>query len=173
MSFYISQGIGFIGMALIFISFQQNDKRRILWIQAGAGLVFALHFILLGAPTGMSMNLVEIPRNLILSRKHEKKYQIMWAVIFIAAFAAVGVLTQESIFSLFPISAMSCSTIVFSLKNPRMIRFLSLPVSVLWLTYNILSSSIAGIMTESFCLVSLFTAIFRFDVFTKKNDTAL
>jgi len=166
---YIAQGIGFIGMALVFIAFQQNEKRKILWIQASAGAVFVIHFLLLGAWTGMGMNFLEIPRNMVFAKK-ENKNQVLWTVLFITAFIVLGVFTWESSMSLFPIIAMCLSTVAFSLKNPKHIRFCSLPVSALWLTYNIISLSIAGTLTENFCLLSILIAIIRFDVFRKNKE---
>ena len=164
MKFYVAQGVGLVGMALIFVSFQQNDKRKILCIQAVSALIFAAHFILLGAFTGVGMNLLEIPRNLVFAHKHEKKRQRILTAAFVAAFWLLGAFTWENLYSLFPACAMSISTVVFSLQKPRYIRFCSLPVSMLWLTYNILVFSVAGALTESFCLLSILIAIFRFDV---------
>jgi hypothetical protein len=158
-------------MVLVFIAFQQNEKKKILWVQASAGLVFSIHFFLLGAFTGMGMNMVEIPRNLVLAREHNKKWQIIWVSVFIALFAAFGIFTWESPMSLFPVFAVSLSTVAFSLKKPRSIRFCQVPVSVLWLVYNVVSFSIAGILTESFCLLSVLIAILRFDILKKKENS--
>ena len=175
MIFYVAQGVGLIGMILSFISFQKNEKRKILWIQASSAFTWAVHFILLGifidagAFTGAGMNLVEIPRNLIFAQKHKKRRQRILTAVFITAFVISGVLTWESIFSLFPIIAMSISTVVFSLQNPRYIRFFMMPVSIFWLVYNIISFSFAGVLTESFCLCSILIAIFRFDILKMEN----
>ena len=168
--FYIAQGIGFIGMVVMFIAFQQNDKRKLLWVQASASAVFTAHFLLLGAFTGMGMNLVSIPRNLIFARKPAKKQQLIWTAVFIAAFAAFGIITWDTVFSLFPVIAMSLSTIVFSLKEPRYIRFLSLPISGFWITYNIISFSIAGVLTEAFVICSILIAIVRFDILKRTEN---
>lgn len=171
MKFYIAQGIGFIGMALVFLAFQQNKKQNILWVQAAGGIAFAVHFLLLGAWTGAAMNFLEIPRNLVFAQVKKRRW--LWTAIFVAAFAILGVLTWESPMSLFPICAMSLSTVAFSLQKPRHIRVCSVPVSVLWMTYNILSWSIAGVLTEGLCLFSIIIAIVRFDIIecrrTKSN----
>ena len=158
-------------MALVFISFQQNDKRKILWIQAGSAAVFAAHFILLGAFTGMAMNFVEIPRNLVFAHIGGRPRQWAWTAVFVAAFVILGILAWENLFSLFPVCAMSLSTVVFSLQNPRGIRFFSLPVSALWMTYNLIVLSVAGTLTEGFCLCSILIAIFRFDVLKRTENS--
>ena len=167
MRFFIAQGIGFIGLALVFIAFQHNDRRKILWIQAAGSAVFGLHFFLLGAFTGMGMNLMEIPRNLTFAREPKRKW--LFTSIFIALFVVLGVFTWESPRSLFPMIAMCLSTVVFSLQKPRSIRFFTVPVSVLWMAYNVFSFSIAGVLTEAFCLLSIVIAIFRYDILRKNK----
>jgi len=164
MNFYIAQIIGLVGIVLMFFSYQHNDKKKILWIQAFAGAVWALHYIFLGKLTGMGMNLLEIPRDLIFGYRHEKKRQRILTVSFSAAFILVGILTWENGFSAFPVCGMCVSTFVFGLRNLRNIRLFSLAASALWLVYNILVFSVAGIFTEIFCLFSIFVAIYRFDI---------
>lgn len=170
MQFYIAQGIGFVGMVLGFLTFQQNEKRKILLIQACACVMFSLHFFMLGAFTGMAMNLLEILRNFVFAQKHGKRRQLFLTICFVSAFIILGIIIWESQISLFPIVAMSLSTTAFSLQNPRNIRFCTLPASALWMTYNIFAFSLAGVLTETFCLLSVFIAMLRFDILKKTKN---
>lgn len=160
---YFAQGIGFVGMLLIFIAFQQNDKKKILIIQACAGAVFTVHFVLLGAYTGACLNAIEVFRNLVFCKK-DLKGRKFYAVAFMVLFTAFGLIYWESIYSIMPIMAMNLSTLAFNFKNPKQIRLCFLPVAVGWLIYNIVSFSIAGIVTEIFDIASLLIAFWRFDV---------
>jgi hypothetical protein len=160
--FYAAQGIGFIGMALVFFAFQQKEKRRILIIQALAAAVFCVHFLLLGAFTGMAMNMLEVPRNAVFASV--KKYQRITAAVFSAVFIILGIVTWENPLSFFPVIAMCISSFVFSFQNPRDIRFCSVFVSLLWIIYNIAAFSVAGILTEGFCLLSIIIAVIRYDI---------
>lgn len=171
MQFYIVQGIGFIGMILAFIAFQQNGKKKILWIQASAAMIFAVHFMLLRAFTGVAMNLLTIPRNLLFARKYKKQKQFLLTAAFIAAFIILGIVVWENALSLLPIVAMSISTVVFTMQNTRNIRLCSLPVSALWIIYNISALSVAGVLTESFCFISILISVYRFDIIKQKNKT--
>ena len=173
MQFYIAQGIGFIGMISVFIAFQQNEKKKILWLQAGAAITFAVHFLLLGAFTGVAMNILLIPRNLLFARKYKKSKQFILTAVFIAAFVILGIVLWENSLSLLPIIAMSISTVVFTIQNTRNIRFFSLPVSVLWIIYNISVLSIPGVLTEIICFISILIAIVRFDIPKNKNNRVL
>ena len=160
----LAQAIGFIGMIFVFAAFQQKEKKRILLVQAAAGVVFTVHFILLGAFTGAVMNVIEVARNAAFCKKGGKHQTRIFAAAFMLAFSVLGVLTWQNWFSLLPIVAMNLSTLVFCMENPRHIRICYVPVSVGWLIYNVTAFSIAGILTESFCLLSILIALFRYDI---------
>jgi len=163
MLFYIAQAVGFIGMAFLFIAFQHNDKKKILWLQAGTAAAFSIHFFMLGAFAGMAVNLLNIPRNIVFARSQRR----VWTYVFIGLFLLLGIFVWEGPLSLLPIIAACISTVVFSFENPRYIRFLSLPIVLFWMVYNIASFSVPGVMTEAFGLISISIAIFRYDIFKK------
>lgn len=169
MTAYLAQGIGFIGMIFVFIAFQNNKKKKILLFQAVAGAVFTIHFFLLGAFTGAGMNAVEVVRNLVFYREWKTKLKVFWIVLFAAVFTVSGAATWQNPISLLPIVAMNLSTVAFSFRDPKYIRLLFLPVATGWLIYNIVSFSIAGILTEVFDLASLLIAFWRFDILKKQQ----
>ena len=160
---YFAQGIGLIGMALIFSSFQTNDKKKILIIQSISGFFFTIHFLMLGVYTGAATNLVGIFRNLTFAKVESKKSKAIVIAVFTVIFAGICIFTWENIFSLFPVLAMALSTVAFSFEKPLKIRLAFLPSSVCWLVYNIVNFSIAGMLTETFNVASLSIAFARFD----------
>ncbi len=165
-----AQCIGLVGMALAFVSFQSKSSRGILFFQILASSVFSLHFFLLGAYTGMAMNLVGVARNAVSYCK-DKRWASgrCWMYVFIAAYLITGILTWESVFSIFPIVAMVLSTVAFWIKDANLLRLVYFPSSPCWLVYNIASRSVAGILTESFSLVSLLIAFIRFQLLGKEK----
>ncbi len=160
---YIAQGIGVVGMILVFVSFQMNDKRKILLFQAGAGLVFTVHFVLLGAYTGAGMNATAVARNLLFTRGERLRHKNWWVAVFVGLFVLFGVLTWQNGYSALPVCAMSLGTVGLSLRQPRQIRLCLLPVAAAWLVYNVAVFSIAGVLTEVFNIASLVIGIWRFD----------
>ncbi|GHU75622.1 hypothetical protein AGMMS49992_19980 [Clostridia bacterium] len=163
MRLIIAQAVGFVGMALVFIAFQQNDRKKILLVQSVAAVTFVIHFMMLGGYTGAMMNAVEIARNLIFRKNLSPKGKTISRWTFIALFAALGLMTWQNVFSLMPILAMGLSTYVFGMDKEKMIRRLSLPVSLLWLTYNVVTRSIPTVATEVFNITSVVIAMWRFD----------
>ena len=169
MRFYIAQGVGFIGMGLLFLSYQRNEKRQILLAQACSGVFFFIHFLLLGAATGAAMNVAGIARNLVFNKKWTRKGQAGWVVFFSLLFTAAGILTWQGTMSILPIIAMPLSNVVLSMTKPRYIRFCILPVSGLWLVYNISTFSVAGAAAEVFALSSILIAVYRFDILKREE----
>ncbi len=167
----IGQIVGFIAMAIIVISYQQKTHKNILLFQMVSGLLFTVHFLLLGAYTGAIMNLLGALRSLVYSNR-EKKFtsSVIWPILFTIGFAVSGILTWDGWISVVPLIAMIMSSIVLWIENPKINRALSIPTSTCWLVYNIkiTEPSYAGIATEIFVLTSIIIGIIRLDI-KKKN----
>lgn len=165
----VGQIIGFIAMAIIVVSYQQKSHKNILTFQMVSGLLFTIHYLLLGAYTGAVMNLLGAFRSLIYSSRGKKwASTILWPIVFSIAFLISGILTWDNSFSVFPLIAMLMSSVVLWIEQPRINRILSLPTSTCWLIYNIKTVSIPGIITEVFVLSSIVIGIIRLDI--KKKD---
>jgi hypothetical protein len=166
----ITQVIGFVAMILIVISFQQKTRKKILTLQLISMSLWTVHFLMLGAYTGMALNLVSAVRSYFYAVRETKKWANHDAipVIFFLLSVVFSVVTWAGPASLLPMAAVCISTVVLWSKNPRVIRVCSYPASISWLTFNILSGSYAGTMTEIFIQVSIIVGIIRFDI--KKKD---
>ncbi|MCL2513764.1 MAG: YgjV family protein [Oscillospiraceae bacterium] len=168
----IAQAIGFIGTAFLVISYQQKKRRGIIVFQIFCSAFFALHFYLLGAYTGCAMNVLGGLRSTVYSYSEEKKWakHNFWPVLFFIVFLAAGILTWKNIWSLLPTFAMCLSTISLWLRDPKKIRFLTSPTLPCWLVYNLMNKSIAGFITEIFTIISMATAIIRYDVLPNRKS---
>ncbi|MEN8905051.1 MAG: YgjV family protein [Clostridiales bacterium] len=168
----ITQIIGLFGFISIVYSFQNNDRRKILYFQILGNILFCLHFYLIGSPTGSAMNFLGIVRGLLFNQRNDKKWadNVIFMYIFLFVFSLAGYLTWEGIFSFLPTLGAVIGTIGLWIKNPSRIRTLCLIASPCWLIYNIHSNSIAGILTETFVTVSIIVAIVRFDFLKSINS---
>ena len=171
MLFYIAQAVGIVGLIFAVISFQKNNNKGILLFQVMAALTFFIHFTLLGAYTGAAMNLIGAARNLVFYNREKRWAQSRyWVAAFIGIYIIVGMLTWKDGFSILPIIAMTLSSVGLWIKNPKFTRLIVLPSSPCWLVYNIVSSSIAGILTETFVVTSLIIAVIRFDILKQAQE---
>ncbi len=153
-------------MTLAFISFQQNDNKKMLFYQLLCSLIFTLHFIILGAVTGAAMNLLSVARSMVFFYRYRSSWanHRVWPFVFVIIYIVSGLLTFHNIYSIFPIVATVLYTIGLYVKTPKHSRLVILAASPCWMIYNVATMSIAGIITEAFVLFSLITSIVRLDM---------
>lgn len=161
------QLIGFFAMMTNVLSFQARRRANILIIQSTGSLIWLVQFMLLGGVTGAIMNFFAMLRNIIYSQKdkHKALSSPLVTALFAVLCLGLGVysFTLEGWRSLLPSTAMLIATVAFSFKREFVIRILSLFIGPLWLVYDAISFSIAGMLCEILSLMSIATALIRFD----------
>lgn len=161
----IIQAIGGLGIIASIIAFQTKKHNQILLFKTLNEFLFAIQYFLLGAYTGMAMNLVGCVRNIIFTKQVEKgKKTIISVILFSILFTVFGIVTWGGAKSLLIIVAKVLSTVAYSNKNTTVVRGIILITSISWLIYNVCVFSIAGILCEAFTLISLVVGIIRFDI---------
>lgn len=161
----LGQVIGIIALILAVISFQQKTHKCILAFQLLANIMFVLHYGFIGAYTGALLNFVAMLRSVVFVNKGKSwADNKFWLWLFCILSVATGVITWESWRSILPIAGMVCSTVAFWINTPRYVRLVSFPSSPLWLVYNLLGKSYAGVLTEVINMTSIITAIIRLDL---------
>lgn len=158
----IVQIIGFAAIAFEVGSYQPKHRKRILGFQLIGNLLWVVHFLLLSAPTGAVLNAVGAVRAYTFNRfgSHEGRSQWLLAII-VATIFAVSLLTWQGPISLLPMTGMSLATIGMWQRDEQRIRkiiFFSWP---LWLIYNILVGSYAGVVNELLIAVSILIGLWR------------
>ncbi len=167
----ITQMIGYIGLIFSIIAFQCKAHDKIMRFKTANELIFAFQYALLGAYTGCAMNLVGSTRNLLFAYRVKKdKSNFAFQILFSVAFAVFGALTWQGPISIMIIAAKIGTTVAYGIKNTRVIRCITLPTSICWLIYNLVSSSYAGAIGEALTIASIVTAMIRIDIVgTLKN----
>jgi hypothetical protein len=163
--FILGQIWGLCAMALIVISFQCKKPARLCIIQVCACLFFVLHYLFLGlngdaaAYAGMTQNAVGLLFRGVLALSEKKKSLLSPLMLagLCAISAVVAILTYPGrLIALLPVVAnFACIGCMWT-KNSNTIRVTQLAIiSPFWITYNVFTLSVAGILTESFNLVSI------------------
>lgn len=159
------QLIGYVGLVFAVIAFQCKQHKNVMIFRTLNEVIFAIQYFCLASYTGVVMNLIGSVRNIIFARQIKKeKSTLIWQILFSLMFVVIGILTTNGIVSIMAILAKVVTTIAYSLKNTKYIRFLTLPTSICWLVYNIMCNSSAGILCEAFTICSIVTAIIRIDI---------
>lgn len=171
------QLIGILGVLASIISFQCKKHRSIMLFRSLNELFFAVQYLLLGAYTGMFMNILSSTRNFIFSKRvADGKKNTVPVIIFSALFLIFGLCTWQGPKSIMVVIAKILSSLAYGNKNPAVIRKITFVTSASWLIYNYSVFSIAGVICEALTLISIIVGIIRLDIFPalqkKKEPTA-
>ena len=161
MSVFI-QLIGFVGTALYFLSYQYKDNKTLFKVQYISYFFYVSHFFLLGALTGSMSYSVNLIRCHYLSRDNHKSNAKTICIIFCLLQVLVLIFTWNSWISLLPVIANIASTIASFTNSAKKIRATGLLINApLWIIYNCIVGSWAGVIDELICLSSLIISIIR------------
>ncbi len=167
----IAQLIGVLGMAALFMSYQQTERKKLIGCKLIADIIWVIHYLMLGAVGGAIPNFVGIFRELVFMQRSDENKK--WAkspvipIIFILINWTLAIITWKSALSLLPICASTFVTISLWVKNPKLTRTIGAPVSVAFIIYDIFVGSWIGIINESVALVSIITSYIKND---RKNN---
>lgn len=166
----VIQIIGIAAMLFSVFSFQMNKHKHIMIMQILATTLFGLQYFLLGAYTGMAVDIVATLRGIVFyHRDKEWTKSNIWIAVFIIMFILSGFLTWQGPSSLLMTSAMILNTFSFSFTKPKLVRSTILISSPLVLIYNILTGSIGGIINEVCVELSSIIGLLRYDIKRKKD----
>ena len=166
--YIIAQSIGIMAMILCIASFQGKKRNTILILQMIGMALWTLHFTLLGGYAGAAMNGLAAIRAIFYTQKGKKKWadSILLPVIFIVLFWAAGVITflttEDGLFCFVPSIAMTITSVSLFFKKEKLVRIFTFFASPVWIVYNLHAGSFPGVITESFIMVSILVALFRY-----------
>ena len=158
----IGQIIGLVAAAMIILSFQAKNTKLLFVMQTIGGVLFAVSFFMIGSITAALLNLIGLPRGLILTAGEKwNKWYILVALEL--AILGIGIFSYENYLSIVTVCAQLVGTAALWTRKGKMIRILQFCiVSPLWLFNNIMSFAIGGIITEVVSMMSVIVSIIRF-----------
>ena len=163
MRFFLVQGIGIAGTVLFFLSYQCKSNKNLFRVQFVSYLCYTVHLLLLGATTGGISYILNTVRSFCLGSKHAfLKGKTMCGIICILQLVAL-LLTWENWWSVLPVAANIAATIGGYTYNARKIRVVGMFInSPLWIVYDIIVGSWAGILDEIVTEASMIISILRY-----------
>ena len=158
----IGQIFGIIATILGFISYQVRTQRQLLFMQSSVAAAFCVHYLLIGAYSGMATNAVNIVRNIIYDRRTQRgsKSKLI-PIIFVAVQCVMCAMTWEAWYSVFVLLGAVTHTYCMSFESPQNVRKSILAVSPLVFTYDVFARSIGGIIYEPVALISAIVGILK------------
>lgn len=164
--YILSQVFIILNYVFLVITYQLKKKDKILFFNNSAQLSAGLSFICLGAYTGLAMTIISIFRNTIFMIYSEKKSVSKKANILIllgiyALMITISIFTFNGFLSLMSVLATMLATYALWQKNTKIYKILGIPISALWIIYNIYIKSIFGIVLECILMTSAIIGFVR------------
>ena len=131
--------ISILSIFLYIMSVQFKKKENILLTQIGASMCYLIVYVIKGAWSGVSIEVLEELKNLVFIKieKKNKKIPLFILIIFLSLLVAVSIYFYDGVLSLLP---LLINIILFTstyFKNPKYIRYTMLIAGLLWGIYNI------------------------------------
>ena len=160
--FIIGQVFGIIAVILGFLSYQMRTRRQILLSLSATVIALTLHYLFLGAYTGMAMNAVSLLRNIAYDYRDRKEIKSrLIPIAFTAIQVVMGIITWQAWYSIFVLVGISINTYCVGLCSSQNLRKSILVSSPLVLIYNIFTMALSGIVFEVVGIVSATIGIIR------------
>ena len=163
MTFIFIQGIGFFGTILFFLSYQFKSNKTLFRVQFASYLCYTVHLLMLGATTGGISYILNTLRSFCLGSKHAflKSKWMCWIICILQVTTLY--LTWGGCASILPVAANIVSTIGGYTHNARKIRAAGMFInSPLWIIYDIIVGSWAGILDELVSEASMILSVYRY-----------
>ena len=157
------QAVGFLGTVLFFLSYQCKSNKSLFRVQFVSYFCYTVHLLMLGAVTGGISYVLNTVRSFCLgSRVPFLKGKGMCGILCALQLVTL-VFTWDGWWSVLPVAANIASTLGGYTHNPRKIRAAGMFInSPLWIVYNIIVGSLAGILDEIVTEASMILSIYRY-----------
>jgi hypothetical protein len=143
-----AQCVGYIALFLGITAFLQKTDRRLKFMIGSQGLVYAVHFLLLGNLPASGSSFISCVRTFLALR-----YRSLWLAAAIVVFSiAMGGVLVGSGAGWLPILASCAATVAIFTLDGVPLRYVLLVCTILWLANNIITGSIGGVVLEVFVL---------------------
>lgn len=157
------QAIGFFGTILFFLSYQYKSNKALFRVQFVSYVCYTVHLLMLGAITGGMSYILNTIRSFCLGSEHAfLKSKKMCSILCLLQIAAL-LFTWDTGWSILPVAANIAATIGGYTYSARKIRLVGMCInSPLWILYDIIVGSWAGILDEIVSEASMLVSILRY-----------
>lgn len=158
--------VGVIGILSAAIIYQQKTRKGLMITKLISDAIWAVHYILLGAYTGMAICVLAVFREMIFMNRGRYRWasHIIWPIFFSAAALGTSALTWNGPISILPAAASALSVVAYWIGKPNLSRTLLFPISTAMVIYDIVTGSYAGVLNEAISMTSAVIGIIRLDI---------
>ena len=155
-------------LIMYYFTFFNVKRKLILILNSISQIMFGIHYILLGALSGTIVSFIGMIMFIIFSFKDKNKFfkSIFIPLFFVLIYSGVGLYSYFKTHIIIEILPIICNYIaIYSFfRNKEIeIKTYNIPISILWITYNIFFSAWVGLVCQIILLI--FDIIFIFKYF--------
>ena len=161
-NFLIAQAFGLIALVLVVISFQINNKKKLVNLQAIGKLCNIFEYAFLHAFSGAMVFVICVIRNYVFN-KYEK-VPIKYLIITILLVLLSLLFTYDGLISLLPVTATCIYTYALWKGNLKLIRRIDIITCSIFLLYTLRVSALMSFIATLLELTSSLLAIYRYDI---------
>ena len=114
----IAQIFGVAGIAAFIMLYQFNSMKKVLKTKMVMDVLWAMHYLLLGATSAFAVNAICLVRECVFINDDKKIFKSrIWLWIFIAFNIISAILTWKGYFSILPAMTSTLATISFNILS--------------------------------------------------------
>ena len=168
----IAQVVGLAAVVMFLLSYQQKKRKNFIMFNATSRILYIIQYLLLGAYSGAVLDILGTVSSVLAQNKDKEIIKKRVKLVVIAMnviILAAGLMLYHNIFDLFPIAGVILHTSAFWITNEKTIRKVSFIGSPFWLVYNLTSQAYGSAIGDILTMVSIATAIYRYDIRKEKT----
>ena len=159
----LGQIMGWMAALFTFLSYQCKSHKKLIIVQCLSSFSICISYLLLGAWSGMILNVVCLIRNFIIYRKDLKIFSYsFWPYALAALMGVTGALSWQGPMSLLILVALVVNTLFLYFPNVQNLRKSIVVTSTMVLIYNAYFAVWGGVVNEMIAITSALIGIFRF-----------
>ncbi len=163
----VGQIFGWLAALFTIVSYQCKAQKQLLVMQIASTVSLCISYLLLGAYSGLMLNLTALVRNYVYLSREKKVFSWKgWPIVLAGAMAVAGAASWQGPVSLIIIVALVINTLFLASDNVQNLRKSLLLTSTMVLIYNACLGVWGGVFNELFAFSSATVGLLRFK---KKN----
>ena len=161
-TFIIAQIFGAAGILAFIMLYQFNNMKKVLKIKMIMDVLWAIHYLLLGASSAFATNTICLVRECVFLNDDKKFFKSrIWLWVFVAFNIVSAIVTWKGYFSILPAMTSTLATISFKQKSVKVARAIGVTNNAMMFTYDIFVGSYVGLIAETLAFLAVVVAIFR------------
>ena len=150
MNFWVAQLVGIEGLLLILISYRRKGTNQILFVQLLASLCYIVHYLLLGAFSGLFICFIDFIRDILYYKTDKDRL-----IFFLSApvYILIGLFNYHTYVDVLPTIA-SINDGFWLTKHKKAIVIGAIISCILWIFYDYAYKSYTGIFDCTIIIIS-------------------